>query len=286
MNEFHPKRILSAVDFSPVSAHVLQWARYFAGAFGAAVEVFHADHVEAPVYFTSGQVEALNQQLRDHRRSLEQLLRELAERSLGQGIEWNLKITEGPAIDTLQKRLETDQPDLVVMGSHGRSGVDRLLMGSVAENLVRHARCPILIVPARRREHDLPGIHAVLSPLNFTEAASRSLSVSASVARAFEAELRILHAIEDPKETEHDVLKRLCSSIDPDVRTICRLTESVKVGDAAEQILRFAAESRSDLIVMAADHRPFLEWSTIGTTTIRVMRHSSIPVLIIPARKA
>ena len=63
MNEFHPKRILSAVDFSPVSAPVLQWARYFAGAFGAGVEVFHADHVEAPVYFTSGQVAALNQQL-------------------------------------------------------------------------------------------------------------------------------------------------------------------------------------------------------------------------------
>lgn len=53
MNEFHPKRILSAVDFSPVSAPVLQWTRYFAGTFGAGVEVFHADHVEAP--FTSPQ---------------------------------------------------------------------------------------------------------------------------------------------------------------------------------------------------------------------------------------
>lgn len=286
MNEFHPKRILSAVDLSPVSAPVLEWARYFAETFGASVDVFHADHVEAPAYFTSGQVAALNQQLLDHRANLERLLAELAERSLGRTVDWKTEIGEGPAIDELEKRLKADSPDLIVMGSHGRSGVDRLLLGSVAENTVRHTRCPILIVPARRKQQSPPQIQTILAPVNFTEAGTRSLSLATDIARPAGAEVRIFHVIEDPRETEQEVLTRLCSSIGTDLRASCALTETVRVGDAAEQIVRFAAESQANLIVLAAEHKPFLEWSTIGTTTIRVMRHSTVPVLIFPGKQA
>jgi len=120
--------------------------------------------------------------------------------------------------------------------------------------------------------------------VNFTEAGTRSVSLATDVARASRAEVRIFHVIEDPRETEQEVLTRLCSSIGTDLRASCALTETVRVGDAAEQIVRFAAESQSNLIVLAAEHKPFLEWSTIGTTTIRVMRHSTVPVLIFPGK--
>ncbi len=286
MNEFDPKRIVSPIDLSSASTSVLQWAGYFGAAFRGGIEVVHVDHVEAPVYFTSGQLAELNQQVIANRRSLESMVRELAERTLGQQVPWKVKITEGPAIDELQKRLKTDQPDLVVMGSHGRSGVRRALLGSVAENLIRLANCPVLIVPVGPEKQSAPQIRTVLCPVNFTESARVSLSLSANVARAFDAELRVLHAIEEPGEPERTVRERLCSWIPADVRTSCAVTETVRTGNAAEQILRFVEESQPDLIVMSAEHRPLLEWSTIGTTTIRVMRHSEIPVLIVPRQTA
>lgn len=282
MNEFHPKRILSPVDLSPVSIPVLRWAGHLAAGFGAAVEVFHADHVEAPVYFTSGQLAALNEQLAAHRNSLEGAIKDLAGRTLGTQVPWTVRIAEGPAIDELQKRAETDAPDLIVMGAHGRSGVKRVLMGSVAENMVRLVHCPVLIVPVRGPKEVSPQIRTVLNPVNFTQSARESLILSARVAGTFKAEVRVLHVVDDLHETESAIRSRLCSWVPDSIRTGCAVTEILRAGDPAEQILRFAGESEADLIVMAADHRPFLEWSTIGTTTIRVMRHSEIPVLIIP----
>ncbi len=284
MKNFNPKRILSPVDLSPVSTPVLQWAGYFAATFEAAVAVFHADHFEAPPYFTSGQLAALDEEMWAQRASLERMVEDLAGQTLPREVNRSVKITEGPAIDELQKELEEHPPDLVVMGAHGRTGVKRLLLGSVAENFVRFANCPVLIVPARGERPMPPRVSSVLSPVNFAASSEQSLLVAASLARASNAELHVLHAAEDREESEQGVRTRLCSWIPGGVRTNCALTETVKAGNAPEQILRFAAESRADLIVMAADHSPFLEWSTIGTTTIRVMRHSEIPVLIVPKR--
>jgi len=284
MKVFDPKRVLSPVDLSPASVPVLRWAGYFGVAFNSAIEVFHADHLEAPVYFTSGQLAALNEQAIAHRSSLETMVQELAGQTLGQRVSWKVKITEGPAIGELEKRLETEQPDLVIMGAHGRSGVKRVLLGSVAENIIRVAQCPVLIVPTSGEKQRSPRIGAVLSPVNFTESSRASLALSASVARAFNAELRVLHAVEDTRESEQMVRERLCSWIPADTRTSCAVSETVSKGDAAEQILRFVAQTQPDIIVMAAEHRPLLEWTTIGTTTIRVMRHSEIPVLIVPRR--
>jgi nucleotide-binding universal stress UspA family protein len=282
MNDFNPKRILSPVDLSPVSGPVLQWAGFFATAYGAAVEVFHADHFEAPIYFTSGQLAALNEEMAAQRAGLEQMVERLAGQTLSPEVSRSVKITEGPATHELQKELERQPPDLVVMGAHGRTGVKRVLLGSVAENLVRFANCPVLIVPMRGENVMPPEIRVVLSPVNFTTSSRQSLLVAGSLARASNGELHVLHAAEDSGESEEVVRTRLCSWIPGDLRTSCALTETVRAGNAAEQIIHFARESRADVIVMAADHSPFLEWSTIGTTTIRVMRHSDIPVLIVP----
>jgi nucleotide-binding universal stress UspA family protein len=87
---------------------------------------------------------------------------------------------------------------------------------------------------------------------------------------------------DDTKETdEHD---RLCAWIPPEFRSECSIKEWVRQGDAAEQIIHAATSEGCDLVVLGAQHKKFRETTVLGTTTLKVTRHSSCPVLVITQR--
>jgi nucleotide-binding universal stress UspA family protein len=90
----------------------------------------------------------------------------------------------------------------------------------------------------------------------------------------------------DPGGTMQEHERKLCDWVPEGVRTHCRLKPVVRKGDAAEQILRTAGETDSDLIVIGAQYRPLLEATIFGTTSIRVMRHATCPVLTVPRHAA
>jgi nucleotide-binding universal stress UspA family protein len=282
MTEFAPKRILCPVDFSLVSPDVLAWAGLFGSKFGAHLDILHSSWIEPPVYFTSAQTDELAASLKAQHRLVEQRLRELAEEVLEPGVSLDVISIEGHATQAIQAQMEERRPDLVVMGSHGRSGVARFLLGSVAENIIRSATSPILVVRSRPGSERKLQLSKILCPVNFTEAARHSLDLCSGMASAFSAHLDVVHAVESPGEDLEASRRRLCSWIPGEVRSTCEVSEVVRQGDAAEQVIRLAREARSDLIVLGAQHRPFLEYTTLGTTTIRVMRHSDTSVLIVP----
>ena len=282
MSKFAPKQILCPVDLSPASNAVLSWARLIAEAFGSRVEVLHADWSEPPRYFTEGQLSVLNSEATLRRQALERDLQDLAQKFLGSGISFTVSVIEGHAVDVMLQRLRKGPPDLVVMGSHGRSGVARLLLGSVAENVVREAQCPTLIVrgpeiPAGQRQ-----LHRVLCPVNLTDTARECAELASGVAAALGAELSVLQAVEDKALHDGGTHRRLCQWVSEDVRTRCRVSEVVLKGDAAEQIILFARREKIDLIVLGAEHRSFLESSTLGRTTERVLRHGPSSILLVP----
>ena len=282
MSKFAPKQILCPVDLSPASNAVLSWARLIAEPFGSRVEVLHADWSEPPRYFTEGQLSALDSEARLRHQTLERDLQNLAQKVLGSGIPFTVSVAEGHAVDVMLQRLRKDPPDLVVMGSHGRSGVARFLLGSVAENVVREAQCPTLIVrgpeiPAGQRE-----LHRVLCPVNLTDAARECAELASGMAAALGAELSVLQAVEDNALHDGGSHQRLCQWVSQDVRTHCRVSEVVLKGDAAEQIILFARREKIALIVLGAEHRSFLEFSTLGRTTERVLRHGPSSILLVP----
>jgi nucleotide-binding universal stress UspA family protein len=115
--------------------------------------------------------------------------------------------------------------------------------------------------------------------------ARESMRYAVDLARRFEAELVLVTSLEDREDSpgavrEHE--RRLCDWVPAHVRTHCTMKPVVRKGDAAEQILRTAGETESDLIVIGAQHRPLLEATIFGTTSIRVMRHAACPVLTVP----
>jgi nucleotide-binding universal stress UspA family protein len=281
MSEFAPKKILCAVDMSPASGEVLRWAGLIARAFGSQVEVLHADWSEAPRYFTEGQVEDLAAETEARHRRVRSDLQKLADKTLGSDVSHAVSVEEGHAVEVILQRIRRNPPDLMIMGSHGHSAVARFLLGSVAENVVREAHCPTLVVKAAAERAKPSQPHAVLCPVKPGESAQGRVKLSTALASALGAELHLVQAMEEGAARD-PVAPPLCDSA-KEMAGHCHVTEIVLHGAAAEQIILHARKHSVDLVVLGAEHRSFLEFTTLGRTTERVLRHGPSSVLIVPS---
>ena len=278
---FSPKMILCPLDLSAASRTVLSWARMFAETYQAKLELLYAEWPEYPPYFLLSQEAELEARAELHRAALGQELAKLAREALGPTLSPGIAVVEGSAVEVILNRVASAKPDLIVMGSHGRSGISRLRLGSVAENVVRATSTPTLV--AKAHANGAPAkISRVLCPVNFTERAYRSLELSAEIAGAFQAQLVVLHAVEEGASDLSAKHQELCQWVPAEVRTHCDLVEVVHHGNAAEQILLAARDRAADLIILEAGRRPFLDFAILGATAERVIRHADSAVLVIP----
>ncbi len=143
------KRILAPVDFSEVSHQSLDEATSLAGQLGASVVILHA--VE-PVYFAGtmfGPEINVPHLVEEQRRAAKSAMEKMLGRLQKKGIAATGLVETGIPQDVILKTAEAKNCDLIVMGTHGRSGVTHLLLGSVAEKIVRSAKCPVLTVRAK-----------------------------------------------------------------------------------------------------------------------------------------
>jgi len=285
MTVFKPKRILCAVDLSPVTEGILQWAGLFARTFGAQVDVLYVDWREPPRYFTEAQIQELARQNQEGKKALRAELEAAAKRTLDGVAAHSVSIAEGHPAQRILERAREWTSDLIVMGSHGRTGMARLRLGSVAEDVVRASVSPVLIVKAAEGLEGRPSIENILCPVNFSGLSLQCLELSSEIANEFGARLWVAHATDHEEVKLDEVHQHICDWVPPEVRGRCDVSEVVRRGDASEQILLIAREHSADIIVIGAQHRPFLEFTTLGTTTERVMRHSHVSVLVVPLRK-
>ena len=186
--------------------------------------------------------------------------------------------------------------DLVVMGTHGRKGVDRLLSGSVAEEVVRQAPCPVFTVLAEEGERTPPTISRVLAPVDLSEQSSMVVDHAAGLSEAYDAPLDLLHVVEeaayptvygidpmtpslpDVQDRAREALETLAARIDAEPEMV---RSHVLTGYAARDIVEFAKENASDLIVMATHGRTGLERFLIGSVAEKVVRRAPCPVFTI-----
>jgi nucleotide-binding universal stress UspA family protein len=283
MTEFAPQRILCPIDFSEYSAAALQVAGGIARAFKSEINVLHAQRLEAPVYFTVSQAQALKTQLRRSARAAQKHARDFANQHLGEAREFAVSVTEDDPVSAILKAQEDTGAGLIVMGTHGRSGLARLRLGSVTESILHRANVPVLTVGPHAKHRAGPSaIHRVLCPVIFTPFANVSLHLAAAVAAQTDAELLVAHIDENPlRPTEQDSLSQLCGWIPPSVRTHCTVREVVKRGVAAEQIVAEAEKTQADLVVLGVQPRSHLGAALLGSTAELVIRTAPCPVLSI-----
>jgi nucleotide-binding universal stress UspA family protein len=286
METFQPKLILCPTDFSEPATLALYYGKHLADCFGARLVVLYADPFSPPPYFTSGQVEDLARTIEHFKAAAyEYLTRYVMEHIASGPMEVEMVVSENQTVPAILLTAEEKKADLIVMGTHGRSGINRLMLGSVTEKVLHEIDRPVLTVREKKgvAEVSRVSIRQVLCPINYTEVALKALEHAVEMSKCFEAELLVLHVIEShlteiKEEEEHG---RLCAWVPDSVRSRCSLKEVVRRGDAAEQIIEVASSAGCDMIVLGAQHKRFHDTTVLGTTTLRVTRHAPCPVLTV-----
>lgn len=287
------EHILCPVDLSPCSRRALDHAVGVARWYGSRVTVLHVippiatflppvgDGLFPPIVLAPEDVAQFRQEL-------------TVFADLPPDLAGDLDVVQG-SIGGEIVRFATELPaDLVVMGTHGRSGFDRLMLGSTTEKLLRKAPCPVLTVPPRAPEAvEMPRLFArVLCAVDFSPVSLRALAFAQSIAAEAGAHLSVVHVFEpasmfepvpagEPSvEAERNARRRLSELIREDARAFTEATEVVASGKPYREILRTAADDRSDLIVLGA-HGGALGLPAFGSTTNHVVRQAACPVLTV-----
>ena len=203
--------------------------------------------------------------------------------------------SDSPA-DAIVDRTDEYDIDLVVMGTHGRRGMERLLSGSVSEEVVRRAPCPVFTVLARDENGTGPQINRVLAPVDLSDQSEQVLNHAVALAESYAAPLDLLHVVEeaaypnvyglDPltpslpnvQDRAREALETLASEVD--LRTD-PVNVHVLAGNAARDIVEFAEDNAADLIVMATHGRTGLDRFLIGSVAEKVVRRAPCPVFTI-----
>lgn len=281
VNIFPPKLILVAVDLSPASLEAADAAKALARRWGSSLELVH---VRQPVPIASGMgPDAMPLPMPAPDAELELLTRRrLREAALGMPPERvsARTITGWPAPEILGRAKESAAA-LIVMGTHGYAGLDRVLLGSVAEGVVRGSSVPVLTIPAGAAPLKATRI---LAPWNGRSYATRALRYAGLLARSLGAELRVLYIAPDAlsvDETDSNLGRRLSDVLGSggDFHWSLR----VRTGDARENIAREANSGRYGLVVVSAHRRPLSSDVLLGATAARLLRRSKIPILAFPA---
>lgn len=269
------QQILCPVDFSELSALALRYAAKLAKCSGARLTAMYADLFLPPPYFTESSLEALRLQLQNSERQAEAYLREFVGATLGDSEGADVRVEEGLPADAIRRAAARSPFDLIVMGTHGRSGINRLMLGSVTEHVLREASIPVLAV---RGDVQALEVKHILCPVNDSSIALQALRTAAALAKCFGAALTVLHVREPGAR---DSIEELCSWIPDSARAGCTIREILAEGDVAREVIARASEMEAGLVVLGARHRRFFDTTVIGANTIRMLRHAPCPVLAV-----
>jgi nucleotide-binding universal stress UspA family protein len=202
---------------------------------------------------------------------------------------------DGSPAQSIVTYVEDHDMDLVVAGTHGRRGLQRLLIGSVAEEVLRTAPCPVLTVRGKQDVAPAWSVRNILVPIDFSDAALDALRHAKELALTYGAQITLLHAVEEvvypsaygvePANLPGpQVIDRVEQNLAELVRTEVGYEHVVieaKVGYAPSTILDYADTNDVDLVVIATHGRTGLERMLLGSVAERVVRRSPAPVFVV-----
>ena len=229
------------------------------------------------------------------------LSRFVAERAPAGGPEIETVIGRGDPAREITAHAREAGADLLVAGTHGRSGLPRWLLGSVTEELLRTAPCPLLVVPPDVDEAPPPVpalLRRILCAVDFSDPSLRAVELSLSLAQEADARVLLLHVLEafvpavpllppaGPavadylRDLEDHAAERLRRVIPEGASEWCEPTVSVVRGKPWREIVRKADEHDAGLIVLGVHGHGTLDRLFFGSTATGVVRHAGCPVLV------
>lgn len=280
------RNILVASDFSAASESALTTALAIARRYGAKVTLAHVFRPEA---YHSVAPESRQRALDDAwREAQRQVMDQLIAGRLT-GIANEVVVEQGDEIwDVLARMVRERNIDVIVVGTRGRSGVAKLLMGSVAEDIFRQAPCPVITVgPNLAGEHPREGPARILFSTGFSGHSLAAGGYALSLAQHHQATLILLHVITSPVEpsardhARREAEDKLRALMPADLKMSCRPEYVVQFGTAAECILGVTKQYKPDLIVLGIRQSEGFARRVKWATAYEVVRHAPCPVLTV-----
>jgi len=280
--------ILLATDFSPASDRALEYAASLARRYCSMVYLTHIITVDG---YPMVSPEFAASSLEKRHAEAENKFRELLKSGRLFALPRKAVIQEGNLWASIEDLIEEYHIDLLVVGTHGVSAVRKVLIGSVAEELFRKAKVPVLTVgPSTGKEpmYDLE-FKNILFATDFGRSAERETEYAFSLAQEHCSRLRLVHVLRHSEPYGKDVLAMENENIAAQLRELvpggtelhCKVDFEVAVGEPVEQILRIATETNADLIVMGAKRRESLAGKVPHTQAYRAVCGARCPVLTV-----
>ena len=258
-------------------------------------------HVPVPGWFTAAELAITSPMLEEEvlRREEVYLSGAAARVKEESNLTVTCKMLDGPPAQTLADHVRENGIDLVVMTTHGRGGLSRFWLGSVADRLVRHLDIPVLVIRPSESARQAPGISRILVPLDGSALAESILDPLRTLAEVTGAQLVLTMAVEPvptllptfpyPVEVEptnieerEAVARRYLAEVGARIETRGIIVhERVARGGAPREIIRLADEEGCDLIAMATHGASGLDRMVFGSVTDRVIRSSAVPVMVL-----
>ncbi len=284
------KNILWATDFSEESQEALAYAHFFAKADQAGLTALHVVTDFSPVLYDPSLAVTI-----DVVKRLDVLKKEAAVKikSIGKKLKVTFQkiiVVDGSVSKTIVEVSEKEKADLIVMGKKGLSAIDRLLIGSVANQVLRHSLVPLLLT---RKRQGKPRLKKILVPTDFSPRADLEREYAWKLAKSFDASLTFLHVFElqdrlaqwELDELFKALLTRLRRREKKKKEDIQIREDITRAMEAWSGIVEYAESHRFDLIVMSSIARK-LGRLFLGSTTEKVISLTDVPVFAIPPRES
>jgi len=285
------KTILHATDFSDASMVALEKARELARSHGATLHVLHVDILIEARYPALAVSTVASQ-----RERVEQQLRELL-LSTGDDDVVQATVKHAHVAVAIAEYADNNAIDLIVVGSHGYSGIDRLLMGSEARKLIRHANVPVLVVRSGDEAKDVGDapFKRLLAPVDFSDASMTALREADELTARYGGTLTVMHSLDVvalshyayvPIDDQLPPARQALSNFVAEAALTSDPEQIVSPASAAVSILETAQTQHADLIVIARSGMSGWQRFLVGSTTERVLNGATCDVLVLPAVKS
>lgn len=296
-------RMLIPLDGSKTAEMVLPYARHLAASLKLPVDLLAViDIAEMASHMAADKARFLDTMVADGERNSEGYLRGVAPSFAGANVK--CLVAKGKAADTIIENADKDKNMLITMATHGRSGMNRFLLGSVAEKVLRGTSNPLLLVRAAEgaSSEGSTAIKTVIVPLDGSELAASVLPAAVDLAKSLDAEIVLFRAYNIPygayssgdgfydpvnldallasvKDEATEYLERETEALKR--KGVARVSFVAKEGFSADEIIAYARESKNSMIAMCTHGRSGVKRFVLGSVTETVVRHSDEPVLVL-----
>jgi nucleotide-binding universal stress UspA family protein len=276
------KNILFATDFSTASLQALPYATMVTSRFKSKLYVAH---IVPPEDYASG-AKSIDEAARLACKKAQVKLSALGSSEILSSIPHATAVDHGDVWVGLSDFIQRFRIELLVIGTKGRSGVKKFLLGSVAEEVMRESPCPVLTVGPKTGKREHQDFRKIVYATDFSAESLGTLSLARSFAEKFDAQLILVHALEGLPESPYldaQMARVRLQELVPQAPMAPKTKFVVTMGAPADVILRAALDSRSDLIVIGARGAGAIARlaSHFGSVAHKVVSRAACPVLTV-----